>query len=97
MRSRTFHCDGFIPVHNKSSHLLADNSLFRRCCHHMLKNILPTLVMLVVSSAITLAIASWINQAKSHQAVSDPGPFGHGLAGPGFVLKQSLQTNIGRN
>lgn len=96
MRSRTFHFDGFIPAHHKATQLLVDNKFCRRCCQQVLKNILPTLLMLVVSSAITLVIASWINQAKTDHGVVDPGPFGHGLSSPGFALTQSSQSDVGR-
>ena len=64
MRGRAFHPAGFVSSYLKASYLREDHSFLGRCRNHLLKNILPTLFIVICSSVITLFLSGLIDQAK---------------------------------
>jgi hypothetical protein len=59
MKIRAFHPAGFV-----SSYLSEANNLVERCLIKLWKHILPTLLILICSSVITLFLSGLIDQAK---------------------------------
>jgi len=64
MRGRAFHPAGYISSHLKAAYLSEEHNLVERCFKHLLKNIIPTLLILLCSSVITLFLSGLIAQAK---------------------------------
>lgn len=69
MRFRAFHPAGFVSSYRKSSYLPEANHLFVRCLKQLLKNVLPTLLIMIFSSVIALFLSGLIDQAKLSHGV----------------------------
>ena len=64
MKIRAFHPAGFVSSYLKASYLSEANNLVERCFIKLWKHILPTLLILICSSVITLFLSGLIDQAK---------------------------------
>lgn len=66
MRSRVFHCTGFISFCQNAFNLSTENKLLKHCLDQLRKNILPTLFILICTIVILLFLSEWIYRAKPH-------------------------------
>lgn len=64
MRGRALHSSGFVSSFSKASYFTPDNNLFERCLDHLLKNVLPTLLIVLCTSVIAMYLGGLIEHAK---------------------------------
>jgi hypothetical protein len=65
MRSRAIHTAGWnFPFHLKGFCNPATATRLNRCRYHLLRNVIPTLLMVVSLSLVTLTLSAWIDQAR---------------------------------
>jgi len=64
MRSRVFNPAGPVSSYLKASYPIDAANFLKRIRYHLLKNILPTLLIVIISSAITLLLSGQIEKAK---------------------------------
>jgi hypothetical protein len=73
MRGRAFfHSAGFVSAYLKASYL-SENNFFERCLIKLWKHVLPTLLILICGSVITLFLSGLIAQAKLEHGSSTVG------------------------
>ncbi|PLX76865.1 MAG: hypothetical protein C0615_06075 [Desulfuromonas sp.] len=72
MKYHTLQSTGFVLYHKKTFNWGSVNNLLMRCLDQLWKDIIPTIIMLICSSIITLYVCELIDRTRMHSMELKP-------------------------